>query len=58
MVIVTAQQFMNMFKAFGEPEKQIRIQVLLDSVQNDEERAQLLLAFYKSGIPIPTQPKE
>lgn len=47
-----------MFKAFGAPEHEIRVQTLLDNTRFPEEKANLLLALYTAGIPIPTQKVE
>ena len=55
--MTTAQQFINMFQAFGRPEHEVRVANMLFATHNEEELAQLLLALYKEGIPIPTKEK-
>jgi hypothetical protein len=44
-----------MFRAFGRPEHEIRVNNLIFAAQSEDELAQLLLALYKEGIPIPTK---
>ena len=53
--MTTAQQFINMFRAFGRPDRDIRVNNLITATHSEDELAQLLLALYKEGIPIPTK---
>lgn len=47
----TAEQFLNMFKAFGQPSGSKAAVLLLECP--DDELGSLLVALYKSGVPIP-----
>lgn len=53
--MTTAQQFINMFRALGRPEHEVRVANMLTATHSEEELAQLLLALYKESIPIPTK---